>query len=126
MVPRSPSDSDPRDPIFLGPHLPNQALTDTGLALLKALVVSGQDPSDSATSRTLWELREDSPGLEQLHDPHSMGRARVTAANGDPRQGPSFNPRPITGKAENGSELIASQWVVTAEGGYMDLYSGQG
>lgn len=74
--------------------------------MLEPPVVSGQDLSDSATGRALWGLREDSPGLGQLHDPPSMGRVRVTAADGDPPQGPSSNPRPITGKVENDSELL--------------------
>lgn len=99
-LPGAPSDSDPQGshPLWAPSSQPG---TDTALALLEPPVVSGQDPSDSATSRGLWGLREDSPGLEQLHDPPSMGRARVTAANGDPTQGPSFNPRPITGKVES-------------------------
>lgn len=95
MVARSPRDLDPKDPFLFGPDLSSQG-TDTSLALLEPSVVSGQDPSDSATSRALWGLREDSLGLEWLRDPpHGQGQSdssqRILKAR---------DPLPIQGQAQ--------------------------
>lgn len=93
VVARSPHVSDPKSPVLFGPDIPSQD-TDTVLALLEAPVISGQDPSDSATGRALWGLREDS--LDQLHaPPHGQGQS-----DSSQRVPKARDPPPIQGRTQ--------------------------